>query len=153
MPTVVASTDVDAPPERIWALLDDPNNYPEMAVPTERMVEVPTNPIREGATYKEYGGIKPFMAESEWTVTEYRPHRFQRHVGEEPTMRFDLAIELKPLEDGSRTRFTQTLAMKPAWFLVPVNAVLWPLMMRNRAQAAMDGTVENLKRMAESPTE
>ena len=149
MPTVTASIDVDAPQERIWAILDDPNNYPELAVPTERMLEVPTVPLREGATYKEYGGIKPFMAESEWTVSEYRPQRFQRHVGKEPTMQFDLAIELEPLDDGSRTRFSQTLSMKPAWFLVPVNAVLWPLMMRKRAQAAMDGTVENLKRMAE----
>ena len=39
--------------------------------------------------------------------------------------------------------------MKPRWYMVPVNAILWPLMMRKRAQAAMDKTGANIKRMVE----
>jgi hypothetical protein len=40
--------------------------------------------------------------------------------------------------------------LEPRWFLAPVNAVLWPLMMRKRAQAVLDGTVANAKRIVES---
>jgi hypothetical protein len=42
------------------------------------------------------------------------------------------------------------MAMQPRWFLAPVNAVLWPLMMRKRAQAVLDKTVANAKRIVET---
>ena len=148
MPTVVASIVVDAPPERVWQVMEDPHGYPDVVVPTERMIETSDVPIRQGTTYREYGGVRPFVGESVWTVTEYRPHEFQRHLGKEPTLSYDLAISFEDLGDG-RTRFTQRLAISPAWYLVPMNLFLWPLMMRERTQAAMDATVANVKRVVE----
>jgi hypothetical protein len=38
----------------------------------------------------------------------------------------------------------------PAWYLAPVMAVMWPLLMRERAQEALDKTMANVKRIAES---
>ena len=118
MPTVVASTVVEAPPERVWQAMEDPHRYPELVVPTERMLETSDVPIRQGTVYREYGGVRPFVGESTWTVTEYRPHDFQRHLGKEPTLSYDLAISLEDLGEG-RTRFTQRLTITPAWYLVP----------------------------------
>ena len=63
------------------------------------------------------------------------------------SMTMTLEIELTPTDGG--TRFTQTLGMKPPWYLVPVNAILWPLLLRKRAQAGMDKTGANTKRLAE----
>ena len=148
MAQVVASTQVDTGPEAIWALMCDPHRYPEIADPTERMIDVPDREFGVGYVYKEYGGIKPFIGEMEWRVTEFEPMRRQVHIGDDGSMTLDLEIELTPSVGG--TRLTQTLSLKPRWYLVPVNAILWPLMMRNRAQETMDKTVTNVKRIAES---
>lgn len=148
MAQVVASTQVNTGPEIIWALMCDPHRYPEIADPTERMIDVPDGEMGVGYVYKEYGGIKPFMGESEWRVTEFEPMRRQVHIGYDGSMTMDLEIQLTPTDGG--TRLTQTLNMKPRWYLVPVNAILWPLMMRKRGQEAMDKTVANVKRITES---
>ncbi len=143
-----ASTQIDTGPEVIWALMCDPNRYPEIADPTERMIEVPDGEIGVGYVYKEYGGIRPFIGESEWRVTEFEPMRRQVHIGDDGSMTMNLLIELAPTDDG--TRFTLTLSMKPRWYLAPVNAILWPLLMRKRAREGMDKTVANVKRIAET---
>ena len=148
MARVGASTQVNTGPEVIWALMCDPHRYPEIADPTERMIDVPDREIGVGYIYKEYGGIRPFLGESEWRVTEFEPMRRQVHIGDDGSMTLDLEIELTPTDGG--TRLTQTLVLKPRWYLAPVNAILWPLFMRKRAQEAMDKTVANVKRIAES---
>lgn len=100
--------------------------------------------------YKEYGGVPPFKGESEWRVTEFDPMRRQVHVGDDGSMLLNLDIEITPSSDGSR--LTQNLELKPRWYLAPIHYILWPLMMRKRAQEAMDKTVANVKRMVESPS-
>lgn len=148
MAGVVASTQINTGPEPIWALMSDPNRYPDFVDATERMVDVGSGEFGVGYLYKEYGGIKPFLGESEWRVTEFEPMRRQAHVGDDGKMRLPLDIELTPTDGG--TRLTIKLAMKPRWYLAPVSAILWPLMMRNRAQDVLDKTVANAKRIVES---
>ncbi len=148
MAGVVAEIDIAAPPEAVWKLMEDPNRYPEIADPTERMVEVPDGPMGVGSVYKEYGGIPPFMSESTWKVTAWEPPRHTVHVGDDGQMELHLTIDITPTAGGSRLR--QQLVLKPRWWLTLPNAVLWPLMMRKRAQAAMDKTVANVKRIAEA---
>ena len=148
MAEVIASTDIAATPETIWALMCDPHRYPELADPTDRMLSVPDAEMGVGYVYREYGGVPPFKGESTWHVTVFEPIRHQVHVGDDGSMTLDLSIELDPIETG--TRLTQRLKMEPRWYLVPLNAVLWPLLMRKRAQMAMDKTVQNVKRVAES---
>jgi carbon monoxide dehydrogenase subunit G len=145
---VVASIHVNARPEAAWALICDPHRYPEIADPTERMIEVPDDEMGVGYAYKEYGGIKPFLGESEWRVTEFDPVRRQVHVGDDGSMTMNLEIELTPVDGG--TQLTQTFNMTPRWYIAPVNVILWPLFMRKRAQESMDKTVENFKRVLES---
>jgi carbon monoxide dehydrogenase subunit G len=147
MPRVTASIDISAAPDAIWNLMCDPNTYPELADPTDRMIDVPDAEFGVGYVYKEYGGIAPFKGESEWEVTEYEPMTRQVHVGDDGQMTINLQIQLDEIEGG--TRLTQSIDMTPRWYMLPVNAVLWPLMMRKRAQAAMDKTVANVKRMVE----
>lgn len=148
MGKVIASADIAAPPDVIWALMCDPHRYPELADPTDRMLSVPEEEFGVGYFYQEYGGVPPFKGESTWRVTVFEPMRRQVHVGDDGSMTLDLTIELDPTESG--TRFTQRLEMKPRWYLRPLNAVLWPLLMRKRAQMTMDKTVLNVKRIAES---
>ncbi len=148
MPGVTSTIDIAAPPEKVWALIGDPNRYPEIADPTERMLEVPDGPLEVGSVYREYGGIKPFLSESEWTVTAWDPPRHTVHEGDDGQVNFHLTIDATPADGG--TRYTQKLVIKPRWFLAVPMGILWPLMMRKRAQEAMDKTVANVKRLAEA---
>lgn len=148
MPKVIASTDVAAPADVIWALMCDPGRYPEFADPTDRMLSVPEEEFGVGSVYREHGGIPPFKDESTWRVTVFEPKRRQVHVGDDGSITFHLTVELDPSETG--THLTQTLVLKPRWYLRPPFAVLWLLFMQGRAQRAMDKTVLNVKQIAES---
>ncbi|MBW3666556.1 MAG: SRPBCC family protein [Actinobacteria bacterium] len=147
MAKVIASTDIAVPAEAIWSLLCDPYRYPEFADPVDRMVEVPDEAMGPGYVYKAHGGIPPFKAESEWTVTVFEPMHRQVHVGDDGTMTLHLDNLLEPTETG--TRFIQILELRPRWYMALLNAILWPLFMRRRAQKGMDRTGENVKRIAE----
>ena len=149
MAQVTGSTEIRAAPESIWALMCDPDRYNEWADPTDRMLDVPKKDIGVDYVYREYGGIPPFKGESEWRVTEFEPIRRQVHVGDDGTMKIDIGIDLLPTQAG--TRLTLTVALRPRWFLAPVNAILWPLFMRKRSQESVDRTVANVKRIVESP--
>jgi carbon monoxide dehydrogenase subunit G len=148
MTQVFASADIAAPPDVIWALMCDPHRYPELADPTDRMISVPDEEFGVGYVYREYGGVPPFKGESTWRVTVFEPTRHQVHIGDDGSMTLDLTIKLDPTENG--THFSQRLEMKPRWYLRPVLAILWPLLIHKRAQTTMDKTVLNIKRTAES---
>lgn len=148
MPAVSASIDIDAPPERIWELMCDPNRYPELADPTERMLHVPDEPMGVGYVYREHGGVGPFKDDSEWTVTEFEPTRRQVHEGDDGTMKYHLEIVVDSVDKG--TRLTQNLAISAGGAMRIASAIIWPLFMRRLAQRAMENTVANVKQAAES---
>ncbi len=147
MKEVIASAVIATGPEPIWDLMCDPSRYAEFVAATERMIDVGSGEFGVGSVYKEYGGIKPFLSESEWRVTEFEPMRHQAHIGDDGKMRMPLAIDLEPADGG--TRLTITFSLQPRWFLAPVNVVMWPLMMRKRAQAVLETTLANTKRIVE----
>ena len=62
-------------------------------------------------------------------------------------MPLDLVVEAV---DADTSRLTISLGLQPRWFLAVPQAILWPLMMRKRAQKAIDDTVANAKRIVES---
>ena len=64
-------------------------------------------------------------------------------------MTFDLSTELDPTDTG--THLIQRLKITPRWYISPINVVMWPLLMRRRAQIAMDKMVQNANRLTESP--
>ena len=148
MPHVAASTVIDTGPEPIWALMSDPSRYPDFVDATDRMVDIGHGTFGVGYIYKEYGGIKPFLGESEWRVTEYEPMLHQSHLGDDGKMRMPLDIDLERV--GDSTRLTIAFALKPRWYLVAPLALLWPVMMRNRAQRVLDVTVQTAKSIVES---
>ena len=126
----------------------DPSKFPDFVENTDRMIDVGSGDFGVGYVYKEYGGLKPFLGESEWTVTAFEPKRHQHHVGDDGKVKIHLDIDLAP--SGDATRLTLHVKVTPRWFIAPVTAVMWPLVMRKRAQADIDDTVANVKRMLES---
>lgn len=148
MPSVSSSIDIAAPPAKVFDLIADPSRYPDLADPTERMISWDDGPMRAGYVYKEFGGIKPFMADSEWKVIEWEPPQRTVHVGDDGSATMRLTCTATPNDVGCR--YAQDLSMEVRWYLKVPMAILWPLMMRSRAQEAMDKTVANVKRMVEA---
>ena len=148
MPTVSSSIEIAAPEERVWGLVSDPRRYPEWVVVTDRMLDVPSDGLQQGATYREYAGLAPFKSESEWVVTAFEPHRRQVHLGDDGSFEIELTIEIKPLGGGSR--LTQTLEVRPRGMLAALMRLMWPLVMKRRLQRANDQTVANVNRLVES---
>jgi carbon monoxide dehydrogenase subunit G len=148
MPTVSSSIEIAVPEEPVWDLVSDPRRYPEWVVVTDRMLDVPSDGLRQGATYREYAGLKPFKSESEWLVTAFEPHRRQVHLGDDGAVEVELTIEIEPTDGG--TRLTQTLEVRPRGMLGALMNVMWPLVMKRRLQRANDQTVANVKRLVGS---
>lgn len=148
MPHIESSIEIAAPPEKVWELISDPDRYPEWVVPTDEMLEVPQGELGAGSVYKERGGIAPFKGTSEWRVNAFEPHHRQVHDGDDGTMKIHLEIEITPAGGGSRMR--QSIDAEPRWFIAPLVLVLWPLMLRSKAQRAMDDTLANAKAIVEA---
>jgi uncharacterized protein YndB with AHSA1/START domain len=145
MPGVTSSIEIAASDESVWDLVSDPARYPEWVAQTDRMIDVPTDGLRQGATYKEYGGIGPFKAESEWRILVFEPHRRQVHLGDDGTVQIELTIEIESTDAGSR--LTQTLDLRPRGMMSVLLPVMWPLVMRRLLQRANDQTVANAGRL------
>lgn len=148
MPGVMSQIDINAPGDAVWDVMNEPARYPEYAVPVDRMVDLGDGVAREGYTYTEYGGIPPFKSESTWVVTKFEPKTRQVHEGDDGKMRIHLDTRVATVGEGSRLEMR--VNMTPRWYMVPLNIFLWPLMMKKRSQDAIDQTVANVKRLAET---
>eukprot|EP00978_Attheya_sp_CCMP212_P009555 scaffold22614_cov53-Attheya_sp.AAC.1 len=152
---VIATTVIDAGPEPIWAFLAEANRFAEWVDATKKMRSIDPGPFGVDYVYKEYGGIYPFFAKSRWIVTTFVPCTHQIHMGDDGKVKMPLDIRVESLEDAGRstttqTRLTITLGLQPRWFVKPALAILWPLLMRKKAQASMNQTVANAKRLVEA---
>lgn len=149
MPSVSSSVEIESGPEPIWRLLSEPERYSDYVTATEKLLDASDATVTVGSTYREYGGVPPFLGESHWTVTEYEPMTHQHHVGDDGKIRMPLDLDVETI-DERRSRLTITLGLEPRWFLAIPFAVLWPLMMRGRAQKVIDDTVANAKELVEA---
>ena len=130
MRRVSGSATVAAPVEAVWNLMCDMPRYAEWVETTDKVIDMAQGPIEVGYTYREYGGVPPFKGESDWRVSEFEPMARQRQIGDDGMVITDLSIGLEPRPEG--TLLTMTVDLAARWFIAPLNAVLWPLMMRRR---------------------
>ena len=83
MRRVWSSVVVESGPEPIWRLLSEPERYPDYVTATERLLAASDTSVQVGSTYREYGGIPPFLGESDWEVVAHEPMTHQHHVGDD----------------------------------------------------------------------
>ncbi|NNC74193.1 MAG: hypothetical protein HKN93_01655 [Acidimicrobiia bacterium] len=145
---IETSIDIDSSPEAVWELLSQPARHPDFATPSDSIVELGDGEVREGYVYKEKGGIPPIKSVMTWTVAEVVPNR--RLVSDGTDGKVNIHVDWDLEATASGTRLSHSMELSPAWFLVPVMAVMWPAVMRKRAQAALDGTMSNLKQIVEA---
>lgn len=149
MPSVSSTIEINSRPEPIWQLLSEPNRYSDYVTATHELLDTSHDSVETGSTYREYGGVPPFIGESDWLVTEYQPVTHQHHIGDDGKVRMPLDLDVEAIND-EKSLLTITLGLEPRWFLAVPMAILWPLMMRRRAQKVIDDTVANAKRIVET---
>ena len=151
MPRVEMEQEIKASPEQVWALLCDVKRFPEWVEFTERIVEEPVGAMAVGSTWREYGGVPPFKSEMQWRMTEFDAPRHQVQIGEEKQAQIELTMELTPVGEGTRIR--AQMDFEPRGMMMPLSKIMWPLLMRGRAQRAMQGSFANAKRILEDESD
>lgn len=142
MAVIGGTRSIEASIEAVWSLLSDVDSYPRWVDATDRILERQPGDLNEGYRYREYGGLPPFKGESTWTITEWSPKARQVHVGDDGFVTMDLEIGLS---GDAQTDVSMALTMTPRWFVAPVFYLVWPLMMRSRAEKTMQKTLDHLK--------
>ena len=134
------SIEINAPPERVWAVLSDVERWPEWT-PTARSVVMETQPpfaVRSRATLELRGQKKPSL----WEVTDLQPGReftWQMRAG--PGLRVVAGHVVEPLATGCRV----TLSIVARG---PLSLPLRPFIERMSAEN-VETEAESLKRRCE----
>lgn len=138
---------IEASPEEVWEVMNDPDRWSEWVAFNERVTYISDGPFGEGTVYREKGGPGPLNAESEWRVTEFDPPRRQVHRGNLGIMQPVLTFELDPLDGYTRVHQTVDFELLP--HVNPLGRLLERLFVRRMMQRALNATIRNLKRVVE----
>jgi carbon monoxide dehydrogenase subunit G len=142
------SIEIGAAPDAVWGLLMQPDRYPEFMDPAEEMVDLGDGTVQVGYEYSAKGGVPPFKSTTSWSVTTFEPNTYQVHDGDDGQMKIHADWRITATETGCT--LNHTAEMEPVWYVAPVMAVMWPLLMRKRVEEAMNRTMANVKRLAEA---
>lgn len=73
MTVVSVAVEIDAPPERVWEVISNPRNLPHWQRHITRVVGMPKNGLREGATYSVELRLLAVRAKVRVRVLEWAP--------------------------------------------------------------------------------
>jgi uncharacterized membrane protein len=131
---------VEAPPERVWAVLTDVERWPER-IPTVSVVErLDAGPLVVGSRTRLE---QPRLPAAVWTVTELAEGSSYTWVSRSPGATITAAHVVEPHPDGSRLTLAVTLSG-------PMAAVGW-LMTRSLTRRYVETEAASIRRVAEDP--
>jgi uncharacterized membrane protein len=106
MTLVTASIDIDAPPDRVYDKMLDPDCLPEWVTIHRRVNKADSGAPREGYEMEQTLCLRGANFKVRWTLTEAdRPER-ATWEGRGPAHSYArTAYKLSPLDGGSKTRF------------------------------------------------
>jgi uncharacterized protein YndB with AHSA1/START domain len=148
MPTVSAETHVAAPPDRIWALLEDFSRMPQYVHFMREVFDYTMPPLRVGSKYSERSKPGPVEAVSHWVVTEVERPRRQVHETHMPDFEAKLTVTMDAHEGG--TRYAQATEFRAMPRFRPLGWLLETLFMRRLMQRHMERIVARIKELAEA---
>ena len=102
MTFVRAAVDVDAPPERVWAVVSDPRNLPMLDKHVDTVLDAPVDGVQPGARYTTVLRFMSVRASIGAEVLELDPPRFGR-IRLSGLIDATVTTRIVPL-DGNRSR-------------------------------------------------
>jgi uncharacterized membrane protein len=140
MPGLQHTVTVDAPPERVWAVVADVARWPER-IPTVHAVErLDAGPLRVGSRTRLE---QPRLPTAVWTVTELADGSSYTWESRSPGVTVTAAHVVEPHPDGSRL----TLSVNVSG---PMSRIGW-LMTRSLTKRYVETEAASLRRVAEDP--
>lgn len=126
MPTVSRSTEIAAPPERVWEVMSDFARYPEWNVPHMGFTNGTPEAV-EGAVFKERVRVLNVAGEVEWTVASVEPpHELKLHgkfmLGVEITQTYALASDGNGNTTATATTELVGAAFRPMFKVIEKDA-------------------------------
>ena len=97
MSVVEAALEIDAPPERVWSVVADPNNLPRWDHHILTVEGVPSHGLTEGTRYRTWVRFMGVRARADLEVQALEPQRYAR-------------IELRGVLAGTVETWLQPLA-------------------------------------------
>ena len=147
MATIVQETDIDAPPEVVWALLGDVRRLPEFSPSTERVEDAPPVLDRVGQSYTQVGRLFGKRYRSTWTVEAFDPGRRIRSCGViAPGVSYSLTQDLAPTASGCHLTITIEYRLP----LGPLGRLAAKFGVAGRASTEAAEVLTGLKRAAET---
>lgn len=101
MATISRRVDIAAPPDRVWALLEDVRRLPAYSAGTDEVRDAPERLTAVGQSYVQVGRVLGMRMTSHWRVVGIEPGRLLRSEGTPgPGTHYLLTQRLEPLPDG-----------------------------------------------------
>ncbi len=109
MASISRETEIAAPPEIVWSVLEDVRALPDVSPSTEAVEDAPPRLTEPGQTYVQVGRLLGRRLRSQWTVQAVDPQRCLRSEGElGPGIRYCLTQTLAPVHPN-RSRLQVTI--------------------------------------------
>src|SRR6478609_5372432 len=141
MPRFEHAIAISAPPQRVWEILADVEEWPARIPTVDRVERLDDGPLAMGARTRL---AQPKLPEAVWTVTELTPGAAFTWTSSSPGVRITATHLVEPVPEGSRL----TLAIDLAGWLAPVG---W-LMTRSLTQRYVQTEAASIKAAAEAPS-
>jgi uncharacterized protein YndB with AHSA1/START domain len=144
---VTASIDIDAPPEKVWDVVMDPQRLAEWVTIHRDLEEVSDRPLKDGSTLKQKLHLRGVNFHVKWTVAESREPELAVWDGRGPARsKAHTSYRLEPNGDGG-TRFDYENEFKPP--LGPLGSVASRALVGGLPKREADHTLRKLKALIE----
>lgn len=147
MSLVHTAIEIDAPPQRVWDVVMDPNRLADWVTIHRRVDRVPPH-LRRGSTFEQTLNLRGAPLHVVWTVVDVDPPRRAVWEGQGPAhSRASIVYELRP--DGENgTVFDYTNEFKPPGG--PLGAVAGRVLVGGLSQREAQRSLQRLKQLVES---
>ena len=148
MSRVTASIEIDAPPEKVWDVLMDPERLGDWVTIHRQVDRVSDSPLKDGSTLRQELCLRHVNFHVRWTVDEARPCELAVWDGKGPARsKAHSVYRLSPNDNGG-TRFDYENEFKAP--LGPIGNVASRALVGGVPQREANATLANLKRLIES---
>jgi uncharacterized protein YndB with AHSA1/START domain len=145
---VVTSIDIDAPPERVWALAMDPNCLSEWVTIHRRLHGHDDGPAREGYAMEQTLHLRGVNFKVHWELVACEQYHHAEWHGRGPARSHaETEYRLTPI-DGGRTRFDYRNVFTAP--LGPLGRVASRALVGGLPRREADASLRKLKKLAES---
>jgi uncharacterized protein YndB with AHSA1/START domain len=147
MTGVRCTIEIDAPPERVWEVVMDPQRLPDWVTIHRRLGHVPTR-LKRGSTFEQTLNLRGAHLHVVWTVVDVDPPRRAVWEGQGPAhSRASIVYELR--SDGKHgTIFDYTNEFRPPGG--PLGAVAGRVLVGGLSQREAQRSLQRLKQLIES---